>query len=104
MNISILSDTDDRVVALCMDDLTGNTGWNRVDDSRITDHTGKTLSEIYDNLSNDKGVPLYKFVDGYVENRTPEEIAADEAAIPVDDSVSPDVAISELLEVLNDDT
>lgn len=104
MMISVLSDTDDRVTALCIDDLTGNTGWNRVNESRITDHTEKTLSEIYDNLSNDKGIPLYKYVGGYVENRTSEEIAADEAEIPVDDSVSPDVVISELLEVLNDDT
>ena len=39
-----------------------------------------------------------------MEERTAEEIAADVAEIPVDDSVSSDVAIAEILEVLNDDT
>lgn len=104
MKVSILADAGDRVVAISPDNLTGNTGWTQVAETRVTSHTMKTLDEVFENLSNSDGIPIYKFVDGYVEERTAEEIAADVAEIPVDDSVSSDAAIAEILEVLNDDT
>ena len=94
MKVSILADSGDRVVAISPDNLSGNTGWTQIAETRVTSHTKKTLD----------GSPIYKFVDGDVEERTAEEIAADVAEIPVDDSVSSDVAIAEILEVLNDDT
>lgn len=103
MKISILVDSSDRVVAMCKDDLSGCTGWKQVAESRVTDHTGKTLDEIYENLSGEAGVPVYKYVDGYVEPRTAEEIDADIPDEPESDEVSPDAAIAEILEVLNDE-
>lgn len=61
---------DQKIVAINPNDMSGNTGWLTTEDP------------IAEPITEEHGVPIYKFVNGHVANRTPEEIAAD---IPVDD-------------------
>jgi hypothetical protein len=67
VEFSISVDASGRVNGICPDDLSGGSGWARVD----TDLTPQT--ELFDA----RGVALYKLVDGTAIARTPEEMDAD---------------------------
>lgn len=81
MQVSICTDNS-KIIGVCPDDMTGNTGWQTTTDTALTAHTGKTYEEMFSGLYDEHGIALYKFIDGYAENRTQAEIDADIAAIP----------------------
>lgn len=74
--VSIEIDELGRITALCPDDLSAE-GWVRVAVERVTDHTGKSLDELFAGLQDERGVCLYKWVAGFAEPRTVAEMAAD---------------------------
>lgn len=98
--ISILTDVYNRVCALCPDNLTGSTGWTNLEVSKITEKTGVTIDEMFRSLANEKGIQLYKFTGEYVENRTSEEIAEDEANIPEEPEEATDTDYQNVLSEL----
>ena len=76
MKISICTDAQGRVTGICPDNLTGGTGWAWIE----TDFTPD------DNLTDERGISLYKMVDGVVSARTEEEVEAD---VPVPEKPTP---------------
>ncbi len=70
---SIYTDDANRIIGMNINDLTGNTGWQLMPPNE----TGKTEQELFDNLTESHGVPLYKVEGGAMVCRTAEEIAAD---------------------------
>lgn len=83
---------DDIIHAMNPNDMSGNTGWSTMPENL----TGRTEQELFDRLTEEHGIPLYK-VDGGVVERTEEEIAADIAALP---ALPPDLR-TQLEEVIN---
>jgi hypothetical protein len=67
MMISICADAQERVTGVCPDNLTGGQGWVWIETDLTPD----------DNLTDERGIALYKIVNGAVVARTAEEIAAD---------------------------
>ena len=65
--MSVCTDTQGRVTGVCPDNLTGGNGWTWVE----TDLTPGG------NLTDERGVALYKMVNGTVVARMDDEIAAD---------------------------
>ena len=65
---SVYIDERGRITAFNPNDMTGNTGWERVPEK-----IGEPITE-------DHGVPLYKYQSGHAVSRTAEEIAADTPA------------------------
>lgn len=72
-NASICVDGQKRIVGMNVYDLTGNTGWMLLPENL----TGRTEQEIFDRITEEHGVPLYKVEDNAMVCRTDEEIAAD---------------------------
>lgn len=68
MNIWIYSDEKHRILGANPNDMTGNTGWEQAEAQ-----DGFDLNNIWDEYR----VPLYKFVDGEIAERSEEERAAD---------------------------
>lgn len=58
-------DESGRITAYNPNDMSGNTGWYKVQEI------------ISEPITEDHGVPIYKYVNGHVASRTAEEIAAD---------------------------
>lgn len=93
-------------MGLCPSNLVGTTGWVASDEEHISSHLDTSYREVFCNLANENGIPLYKLVDGFAERRTAEEIAEDEAALPPveeTDEVDDAVALDEIMGVLNND-
>lgn len=82
MRVFIVTDAENRITGINPNDMSGNTGWIETTDTALTSHTGVSYDEMFSRLSEEHEVFLYKFMDGYGEHRTAEEIAADIAAIP----------------------
>ena len=82
MRVFIMTDTESRITGMNPNDMSGNSGWVETTDAALTTHTGVNYNDMFSRLSEEHGVSLYKFVDGYGEHRTYEEIDADIAAIP----------------------
>lgn len=72
-NASICTDDANRVIGMNSNNITGNTGWMLMPENL----TGKTEQEIFDRLTEEHGVPLYKVEGGAMVCRTEAEIAAD---------------------------
>lgn len=82
MRVFIMTDAESRITGMNPNDMSGNSGWIETTDAALTSHTGVSYDNMFSRLSEEHGVSLYKFVDGFGEHRTAEEIAADIAAIP----------------------
>ena len=82
MQVFIVMGENNRITGINPNDMSGNSGWLETTDTALTTHIGVDYDEMFSRLSEEHGVALYKFVNGYGENRTAEEIAADIAAIP----------------------
>ena len=82
MQVFIVMGENNRITGINPNDMSGNSGWLETIDIALTTHIGVDYDEMFSRLSEEHGVALYKFVNGYGENRTAEEIAADIAAIP----------------------
>lgn len=80
-NASVCVDDANRIVGMNINNLTGNTGWQLMPENL----TGKTEEEIFNYLTEEHGIPLYKIQDGTMVCRTDEEIKAD---IIIDDTPS----------------
>jgi hypothetical protein len=83
MQVFIVMGENNRITGINPNDMSGNSGWLETTDTALTTRIGVDYDEMFSRLSEEHGVALYKFVNGYGENRTAEEIAADIAAIPV---------------------
>ena len=68
--ISVCTDEEMRITSLCNDDMTGNTGWQRVYKSTLGLDSD---DELFDN----HGASLYCLVNGKAEKRSEEERRAD---------------------------
>jgi uncharacterized protein YbjT (DUF2867 family) len=75
--VSICLDGEGRIVGINPGDLTGNTGWQAVEEETLTGPTGLTAEELASALTDVNGVPRYAYRDGRAEARTAAEIAAD---------------------------
>ena len=82
MQVFIVMGENNRITGINPNDMSGNSGWLETTDTALTTHIGVDYDEMFSRLSEEHGVALYKFVNGYGENRTAEEIAADITAIP----------------------
>lgn len=89
MQIYAMTDAEGRIIALNPNNMEGNTGWVATTDTALSEHTGIAYADMFDQLTESHGIPLYKMVDGYAENRTQEEIAADIAALPSPEENTP---------------
>ena len=67
MKMSVCTDAQGRVTGVCPDNLTGGHGWAWMETDLVPD----------DNLTDERGIALYKMVDGAVSARTIEEVEAD---------------------------
>lgn len=76
MVYSVSVDSAGRIIGLCPDDLSGG-GWIRAEDDRLTARTGAAVETMFSALEDAHGVARYKWVEGYAESRTPEEMASD---------------------------
>lgn len=68
--ISVYLDTEMLIMGLCADDLSGCTDWLSVDERRLG-------LDMYSPLHDERGVALYRLVDGVAVERTPEERQTD---------------------------
>lgn len=82
MRVFVMTDAESRITGVNPNDMSGNSGWIETTDTALTAHTGVGYDDMFSRLSEEHGVSLYKFMDGYGVHRTAEEIAADIAAIP----------------------
>ena len=73
---SVYLDSAGRIFSINPSDMSGNTGWIATTEEALTAHTGASIAEMMDNVS-DNGAALYVFRDGFAYRRTDEEIAAD---------------------------
>lgn len=73
----IYTDSTNNIIAMNPNDMGGNTGWEPMPENL----TGRTERELFNRLTEEHGIPLYK-VEGGVVERTAEEIEADIAALP----------------------
>lgn len=89
MQIYAMTDAEGRIVALNPNNMEGNSGWVATTDTALSEHTGVSYADMFNQLTEGHGIPLYKLVDGYAETRTAEEIAADLAAIPTPEETAP---------------
>lgn len=85
MKMSICTDVQGRVTGICPDDLTGGLGWVWIE-------TGLTPAT---NLADERGIALYKMLDGAVMARTVEEIEAD-APTPMAPAPTPEERLGAL--------
>jgi len=84
MMVSICADAQGRVTGVCPDNLTGGQGWVWIETDLTPD----------DNLTDERGIALYKIVNGAVVARTAEEISAD---VTAQGSIAPEPTIGERL-------
>ena len=73
----MLLDSAGRILGLTQEEIGGTTGWSETSQKSLTAHTGKTIPEMMDSLMTPDGVPRFKFVGKYAEQRTQEEREAD---------------------------
>lgn len=70
-------DKSRNLLALTQEEIGGTTGWEATTQEALTAKTGKTVEQMTQQLSDVRGIPLYRMKDGYAVPRTQEEMDAD---------------------------